>query len=163
MNHRVGLAKAFKFEAAHKLPHYIGKCAELHGHSYHGFVEVSAILEKAQPSGVVVDFDVLKGGIEACVLKLDHTYLNDTFPAPTAELMVAAMYDALVLYYAQRPECNAVDMVVERVRLYETETCYAEYPYFSHNEGLARRVAHHESIEAALKPLFPAEGERSGR
>jgi 6-pyruvoyltetrahydropterin/6-carboxytetrahydropterin synthase len=35
------LAKEFRFEAAHQLPYHDGKCARLHGHSWHGVVYVA--------------------------------------------------------------------------------------------------------------------------
>ncbi len=66
------------FEAAHRLPHYKGKCIRLHGHSYRVRVMMMGRVHK---NGMVVDF----GTAEQVVDRLDHRYLNDLMENPTAE------------------------------------------------------------------------------
>ena len=67
------------FDAAHRLPDYDGKCANLHGHTWKVEVEIKtkALIEDR----FVLDFTVLK----QIVNTLDHKYLNDLIEVPTAE------------------------------------------------------------------------------
>ncbi|MBQ9527728.1 MAG: 6-carboxytetrahydropterin synthase QueD [Fretibacterium sp.] len=77
------LRKEFTFDAAHNLVHYHGKCERLHGHTYR-----AAVVLKGTPDdeGMVIDFCELSEIIKERVLsKLDHSYLNDIIPQPTAE------------------------------------------------------------------------------
>ena len=121
----IELCKVFRFEASHQLPHYSGKCARLHGHSYKLEVEVRANLGDADPSGVVVDFDVLKACVTECVLEpYDHQHLNQFFVTPTAEHMVAHIFDTLQRWLDKNVKEKYV--TVQRVRLWETKTCWAQ-------------------------------------
>jgi 6-pyruvoyltetrahydropterin/6-carboxytetrahydropterin synthase len=54
--------KEFRFEAAHRLPHYEGKCRRLHGHSWLGRVYVKSHYLQSQGSqqGMVMDFGEIK-------------------------------------------------------------------------------------------------------
>jgi 6-pyruvoyltetrahydropterin/6-carboxytetrahydropterin synthase len=77
------IRRTFSFDAAHKLECYHGKCERLHGHTY----SFSLTVEGPQdPEGMVMDFVELKRLVEESVLsRLDHAYLNDLIPQPTAE------------------------------------------------------------------------------
>ncbi|MBR1671511.1 MAG: 6-carboxytetrahydropterin synthase QueD [Fretibacterium sp.] len=77
------LRKEFTFDAAHNLVHYHGKCERLHGHTY----RVAVVLEGTpDEEGMIMDFCELAGAVQERVIsKLDHSYLNDTIPQPTAE------------------------------------------------------------------------------
>ena len=122
----VGLTKLFKFEAAHKLPEYVGKCAHLHGHSYKLKVTVTAPRSKMQASGVVVDFDIIKLAVNSAVVDVyDHKYLNDFFQMPTAENMIAQMHDDVV---KALNDLGYGWVHVARLELWETDTCSAVYP-----------------------------------
>lgn len=84
------LAKEFKFEASHQLPHHDGKCARLHGHSWKGVVYVkSDILQtKGSKAGMVIDYADITKAIKPLVENyLDHWHLNDTLGIenPTSE------------------------------------------------------------------------------
>ena len=74
MNIRV--TKAFDFEAAHALDGYMGKCKDIHGHSYH--LEVTYIGapksdQNLTDCGMVVDFgDVKKIVKEKIIPIFDH-------------------------------------------------------------------------------------------
>ena len=77
------LSKDFKFDAAHNLIHYHGKCERLHGHTYRLRVVV-----EGQPDneGMIIDFIELKAVVKELVLsRLDHSYINDLIPQPSAE------------------------------------------------------------------------------
>lgn len=122
----VGLTKLFKFEAAHQLPAYVGKCANLHGHSYKLKVSVTANLSRVQESGVLVDFDIIKKVVNKAVVdRYDHKFLNDFFPQPTAEMMVVQMYKDIQAGFV---DAGLPWVGVGRCELWETDTCSAYYP-----------------------------------
>jgi 6-pyruvoyltetrahydropterin/6-carboxytetrahydropterin synthase len=84
------LRKRFTFEAAHRLPLHDGKCRRLHGHSWVGWLGVSAasLREGGSEDGMVVDFGRLARYLEPMVEQyLDHQFLNETLPlaSPTSE------------------------------------------------------------------------------
>jgi 6-pyruvoyltetrahydropterin/6-carboxytetrahydropterin synthase len=77
------LCREFYFDAAHYIPHYIGKCEKLHGHTYKLEVVIEGNVKK---DGMVVDFAKMKEIVETSVIeKLDHQALNELFENPTAE------------------------------------------------------------------------------
>ncbi len=77
------LCREFYFDAAHFIPHYKGKCEQLHGHTYRLEVVIEGGVKK---DGMVIDFAKLKEIVETQVLeKLDHRSLNELFENPTAE------------------------------------------------------------------------------
>ena len=115
----IEVVKEFRFEAAHRLPEYDGPCGEVHGHSYKLFIGAKGRIKK---NGMVCDFSTLKKTIEEEVItKLDHKYLNEIkeanfpFKCPTAENMVLWIKDVL--------DSNFYSFI----RLYETQTSYAEW------------------------------------
>lgn len=63
------ISKELSFEAAHMLSNYDGKCANLHGHSYHVCVEVIGDIDPK--TGMVVDYNYLKDYFERC----DHAII----------------------------------------------------------------------------------------
>src|SRR5512137_3151354 len=81
-----------EFDAAHSLPGYQGKCAQLHGHTY----EVEIVVEgEVGEDGFVMDFYQLKKIIAGALQDLDHSLLNDILPNPTAETIVWWIADRL--------------------------------------------------------------------
>ncbi|MCR4659544.1 MAG: 6-carboxytetrahydropterin synthase [Bacteroidales bacterium] len=77
---KLRLTKQFVFEMAHALPAYNGKCANLHGHSYHLRVTVEGDAPKPGTDGMVMDFAELKVLVEKCIVEpFDHSLvLPDT-------------------------------------------------------------------------------------
>lgn len=120
---KVSVTKKFSFEASHNLTNYAGLCSRLHGHSYKLFVTISGYIYPESQNVydcMVMDFKELKHLVDAEVVnKLDHFYLNDIYPQPTAEVMAIDIYERI---------SNALptDCTLEKVRLYETEDSYAE-------------------------------------
>jgi len=119
--HRI--AKLFTFEAAHHLPDHDGKCAREHGHSYRVEVTLTGRLEKDGPKrGMVYDFgdvaSIWKAQLEPL---LDHRNLNETLDVETttAELIAQWIYNRARVLMGD---------VVERVRVWETASSWAEYP-----------------------------------
>jgi 6-pyruvoyltetrahydropterin/6-carboxytetrahydropterin synthase len=71
-----------EFDAAHSLPGYQGKCANMHGHTY----QVEMVVEgPVGEDGFVLDFYRLKKILAAALNELDHSCLNELLPNPTAE------------------------------------------------------------------------------
>jgi len=90
------ISKEFSFAGAHRLPNYDGACSNLHGHEWKFIVSVR---KKINPNtGMIIDFKDLKRIVtENVVDLLDHNYLNDFFPNPTAENIVLWMWERLMI------------------------------------------------------------------
>ena len=71
-----------KFDAAHFLPEYKGKCKNLHGHTWLVEIEIKKHLKPEET--MIVDFTEIKQIID----KFDHKSLNDFMYNPTAENIV---------------------------------------------------------------------------
>lgn len=88
------LTVEFEFAAAHRLPHYQGKCFELHGHNYALFVTVKG--QSDPKTGLLIDFHALEKIVEDKVMvRCDHKYLNDFIDNPTAEVIVRWIWNEL--------------------------------------------------------------------
>ena len=133
--------KRLRFCAAHRLLRYEGPCSKLHGHNYVVEVTVRSVHEPdpLNDVGFVADFaDVrnIVGGwidenwdhraildrkdalIHSGVLRPDEFFVLDY--NPTAENM------AHLLLRNFDDEMANVGVELSRVRVYETETCWAE-------------------------------------
>ena len=87
------VTKRFRFEAAHHLPGYPGKCARPHGHGY--VLEVT-VEGPVRDDGLVFDFYDLKREVEERVIDaLDHRDLNDIIDVPSAENIALWIRDRL--------------------------------------------------------------------
>jgi len=80
------VSKKVRFDAAHFLPNYIGKCQNLHGHSWS--IEIAVEGPVDEHSGMVVDFTILSTFLKGICNTFDHTLLNGKIPNPTAENIV---------------------------------------------------------------------------
>ncbi|AEH50152.1 6-carboxytetrahydropterin synthase QueD [Pseudothermotoga thermarum] len=113
------ISRDFKFDAAHKLEKYHGKCEALHGHTYKLRVTLIGIPNE---EGMVVDFVQLKTIVQEKVLKvLDHSYLNEIIPQPTAENIAKWIWQMLEesLTFSN---CKLYEVIV-----WETEDCFVTY------------------------------------
>jgi 6-pyruvoyltetrahydropterin/6-carboxytetrahydropterin synthase len=71
-----------EFDAAHSLPGYNGRCANIHGHTY----RVEVVIEgPVGENGFVMDFFQLKKILGSVLDDLDHMNLNEILENPTAE------------------------------------------------------------------------------
>ena len=87
------IRRKFSFDAAHRLDSYHGKCERLHGHTYAFSLTVEG---KPDGEGMVMDFVELKRLTEEQVLsRLDHSFLNDLIPQPTAENIAVWIWRAV--------------------------------------------------------------------
>jgi len=115
------------FSSGHYLRNYEGKCENPHGHNYK--VYVTLIGEELDPSGLLLDFKLLKNVLRPTVDYLDHKMINDLEPFierlnPSAENLAKYFFDETVKQIA--------DMTSGRVRVkdctvYETDTSFARY------------------------------------
>lgn len=108
------LRKEFKFDAAHNLIHYHGKCEALHGHTY----RLAVVLEGTpDDEGMVFDFCELSAVVKERVVScLDHAYINDIIAQPTAENIARWVWDRIEDSVA-RPNCR-----LSFVEIWETAT-----------------------------------------
>ncbi len=134
------LSAEFTFDAAHRILGHPGKCAYLHGHTYHLEVTVSA--ERLDRLGMVIDFDELRALVKKAVLdRWDHATLlwseDPLVPAieriqaeapekvvrlsgnPTAEILTREAWQAIHLSLPK-------DVSLERVAIKETPACSSE-------------------------------------
>lgn len=115
----------FKFDAAHFIDGYDGKCGRMHGHSYK--VHVSAKSSKLNPSkyletdDMVCDFQELKWAAKDSKKGgLDHTVLNEELPVnPTAERISEFIY--------KETKQRIPDGIKLNITVWETESCWVEY------------------------------------
>lgn len=63
------ISKDIKFDCAHMLSNYDGKCANLHGHTYHGTVTLEG--DTDVNSGMVLDYNKIKEVVD----KYDHAII----------------------------------------------------------------------------------------
>lgn len=102
-----------KFQAAHFLKEYQGKCEKIHGHTFE--VEVVVEVTELDQAGIGIDFTRLKAGLAAILP--DHTLLNEVLPFnPSAENLARHFYDALKKSYP-----------VREVTVWESEDASATY------------------------------------
>ena len=114
----VEITREFTFDSAHELIDYVGKCGNLHGHTYH--LQISLKRRINSKTGMVIDFGDLNKIISELVLeKLDHTYLNDVMKGinPTAENMVCWIWKKL--------EKEPIGELLSKIKLWETPNSFA--------------------------------------
>ncbi|MBV8160878.1 MAG: 6-carboxytetrahydropterin synthase QueD [Acidimicrobiia bacterium] len=111
---RTSVTTCFTFEAAHQLPWHPGKCRHLHGHGYRLEVTVEGPVGE---DGMVLDFAAVSEVVEReVVARYDHTYLNDSFENPTAELVALEVWKRL----------EGAELDVAAIRLWETADSMVE-------------------------------------
>ncbi len=139
---KIRVTKEFRFEMAHALEDYNGKCKHVHGHSYILYVTVLGEPNnntKDSTYGMVMDFSELKQIVNKHIVdKFDHALvlrkdakLVDALQKeygnimltdyqPTCENMVVAFAEILQIYLPQHVQLFSL-------RLHETATSYAEW------------------------------------
>lgn len=114
------VTKIFTFDAAHHIADYVGKCHDLHGHTYKLELTVRG---PRDPRGIVVDFTDLKRIFKEFYEDvLDHRYLNDVLPTAntTAENMAVWFFN----YWQRHVSPHYPHIFPERIRIWETPTSY---------------------------------------
>ncbi len=107
--------RSFKFDAAHNLVSYKGKCERLHGHTYRLIVWVKGVCDR---EGIILDFVDFKDIVKRYVIdELDHAYLNERFKQPSTENIALWIWDTL------KPVFKEKGLDLYKVELFETEDC----------------------------------------
>jgi len=129
----IQIYKEEHIDTSHRLLHYIGKCANLHGHRWK--VEVWIEGEPDPVTQILVDYNLIKKVID----KFDHQIiLNKDDPMvpciqkyqpvitthgdPTSELMAAIIRDDLYVLCREM----GIKATVSKIRVWESPTAYAE-------------------------------------
>jgi 6-pyruvoyltetrahydropterin/6-carboxytetrahydropterin synthase len=117
------IGKRFGFCASHALPGLPSghKCARTHGHNY--VVEVVLQADESEPPGFVTDFGDLAPLKTYLDNAFDHRHLNDVLEVPPTSEHVAAHIASWCIQHLQ----PRVHGRLERVRVSETDTTWAEY------------------------------------
>ena len=130
---KVGIYKEVQIDASHRLLHYKGKCASLHGHRWK--VEVWIEGEPDAKTNILIDYNLIK----QVVAKYDHQIiLNQDDPMvaairqlqqvvttpgdPTSELLALIIRNDLY----EICKTQGIDATVTRIRVWESPNAYAE-------------------------------------
>ena len=139
---KVTITKEFSFEMAHVLTGSIGKCSNIHGHSYRLSVTVTGkiIKNKNHPSrGMIINFSELKKIVSKAVVdEFDHALVIDKSSGISAELIkhnfktITVSYqptcENLVLEFAKKIKRALPSTIfLVRLKLRETPTSIAEW------------------------------------
>ncbi len=138
----LSVTKIFRFEAAHVIHGYPGKCARIHGHSYvlHVTIGLKEVAEGYLPgTGMVMDFSDLKRLVNHKVVdRLDHRLIvsqawcqarQPAFSADEMVVMEAEPTAENILQWLVREIQQVLPEQIQLVhlRLYETQDSYAEW------------------------------------
>ena len=136
------LTKIFRFEMAHALHGYPGKCKNIHGHSYKLYVTVKAGEEMhgyIPAPGILLDFKEIKQLVRTTIVnRLDHQLIlsGDYIKAHPSIILE----DNLLLWEAEPSAENLLIFIrktlqqklpdgieLVKLKLYETNDSYAEW------------------------------------
>lgn len=140
----INLTKIFRFEAAHALMGYDGRCSNIHGHSYEMRVTVKGmpvIDDESPKNGMVMDFGDLKKIVnEEIIDRYDHAFIiNDKMSVDFIEEVKRHYERIVVLPYQPTTELMLIDfsekikqklpnnVKLVKIFLKETEGSYAEW------------------------------------
>lgn len=139
---KLRITKEFRFEGAHALMNYNGKCKNIHGHSYILYVTVVGEA-KTDPNGpdngMVIDFKLLKEIVNKNVIdKFDHALVLEEGTPLSNEL--CAEYpnvyltnfrpttENLICFFAQTIKENLPQGInLYSLKLHETASSYIEW------------------------------------
>jgi len=148
------ICKAFEVESGHMLSKHPGRCRFPHGHSRR--IEIVVATDTLDQNDMVCDFKALKLALTDFIDKLDHALaINSNDPLaqsltadqgarlvifkntdPTTEILAKSIYDYLQARIASQEQLTDTegnhyslrrDLRVERVRVSETSSSWAEY------------------------------------
>ncbi len=110
-----------KFDCAHNLYNYEGKCSKLHGHTYKVELSVRGTQLK---EGILIDIVDLKKILKEILSRYDHVYLNEIEEfrevSPTAE--------NLAIIIAEKAQKKLPPgLYVASVKVYESESAFVTF------------------------------------
>ena len=138
----ITITKIFRFEMAHAIFGYAGKCKNIHGHSYILHVSVAnASTEDGfiPASGFILDFKDLKKIVNEKIIKeLDHRlvlsdeYVKENSAFESAENIfkwkIEPSAENILIYIKQEIETALPrEIKLIKLKLYETTDSYAEW------------------------------------
>ena len=136
------ITKEFRFEGAHALTGYDGRCRNLHGHSYIMYVTIKGEPLNGTTSpkeGMVIDFKLLKSIVNENIIDIfDHALILRKDAALAEE--IAQEYENVVIVDFQPSTENLICLFAETIRkslpqgvelhslkLHETAGSYVEW------------------------------------
>jgi len=147
------ICKSFEVESGHMLSKHPGRCRHPHGHTRR--IEIVLRSDRLDDRDMVCDFHAIRLAVQELLDELDHAMaINSADPFrgaieqasgrvvvfedqdPTTEAMARRIYEHLAGVIAQRGALAAPDgraweipagVRVERVRVWETSSSWAEY------------------------------------
>ena len=138
----VRITKEFRFEGAHALNGYDGKCRHIHGHSYLMYVTIKGrpLENETHPkNGMLIDFGILKRIVnENIVEKFDHALVMKKDSVLSSEIQenygnviitdFQPTSENLICHFAEiLKDKLPAEVELSAIRLYETATSYAEW------------------------------------
>ena len=129
-----------RFDSAHFLKGYSGKCSNIHGHRWKIAVEVfsETLCNDGQQRGMVVDFATVKKDLRELTDEFDHTLIieRNSLKEKTLSALTEENFKITQVDFRPTAECFAkffFDKLkehsynVKRVTVYETENNCAVY------------------------------------
>lgn len=138
----IRITKEFRYEGAHALLNYDGKCRHIHGHSYILYVTLKGVPIRdpaATKNGMIIDFTDLKSIVNKHIIdKFDHALVLREH-SPLAEEMSAGYQNVIIVNF--QPTCENLvayfadilknhlpgEIELYSLKLYETATSYVEW------------------------------------
>ena len=130
------IAKEFTWEMGHRLPFHVGKCKNLHGHSYKCMVELTGDPDK---NGMVMDYYDLKKVVEPILDELDHAFMVckkdiemievlEKLNSRTVVVDFETTAENICVYLLNKIKSSKLPTNIKslKVRVLETENSYAE-------------------------------------
>lgn len=132
------VTKTFRWEMGHRLMLHEGKCRHMHGHSYRADVTLSGVVDPN--TGMVVDFYEMGFIKERINRVLDHAFALCSSDEMGRAALACVPGTRVFLMDGEPTAENIAGMIarwaqdglesrasVSRVRVWETETCYATW------------------------------------
>lgn len=130
------ISKEFKWEMGHRLPFHLGKCKNIHGHTYKMRVEIEGDLDE---NGMVMDYYDVSEIISPLVDELDHSFMAKETDTEIIEFLDKINSKKVVVPFETTAENITVFLLGRvkdkinsdrikriKIRVYETEKTYAE-------------------------------------
>lgn len=116
------VAKEFRFESAHRLSKYVGKCQRIHGHNYRGIVYVKSAVDDR---GMVIDFSDLKKVINKHIVeKFDHMLILQHDDEKNKEVHQTELGAESIIFVPYNPTAeNMAQSFLAQLRVYIPDVC----------------------------------------
>jgi 6-pyruvoyltetrahydropterin/6-carboxytetrahydropterin synthase len=136
----ISVTKIFRFEAAHAIFGYQGKCSGIHGHSYELHVTVRAASQSfLEPAGFIIDFKELKTIVVKTIIdNMDHMvllskkYIEQHKEAKAMNNIIVlesepSVENLLLFIIEQLAENFPPHIQLTGLKLFETKDSYAQW------------------------------------